>query len=82
MEEAKQSTHNRHQSVQTWIHELSSVESLSNEVNLFQTIKVLDKNIHKEETDICNQSKHYKIEINPIVKNRGTSQFTSTCTCT
>ncbi|CAG2226899.1 unnamed protein product [Mytilus edulis] len=68
MDEAKQNTHKRHQSVQTWIHELSSVESLSNEVNLFQTIKVLDKNIHKEETDICNQSKHYKIEINPIVK--------------
>ncbi|XP_052064427.1 uncharacterized protein LOC127704427 isoform X2 [Mytilus californianus] len=68
MEEAKRNTQKRHQSVQTWIHELSYVESLSNEVNLFQTIKVLDKKIHKEETDICNQRKHYKIEFNPIGK--------------
>ncbi|CAC5361338.1 unnamed protein product [Mytilus coruscus] len=69
MDEGKRNTQKRHQSVQTWINELSSIESVSNEVNLFQTIKVLDKKIHKEETDICKQSKYYKIEFNPIDTN-------------
>ncbi|XP_052064423.1 uncharacterized protein LOC127704425 [Mytilus californianus] len=69
MYEAKRKTQRRQEAVATWINELSSIESISNEVLLFQTIKVMDNKTHIEETNICELSKQNKIEFDSFDTN-------------
>ncbi|XP_052064426.1 uncharacterized protein LOC127704427 isoform X1 [Mytilus californianus] len=69
MDEAKHKTQKGLEAVATWINELSSIETISNEVLLFQTIKVMDNKTHIEETNICELNKQHKIEFDPFDTN-------------
>ncbi|CAG2205534.1 unnamed protein product [Mytilus edulis] len=69
MDEAKHKTQKGLEAVATWINELSSIESISNEVLLFQTIKVMDNKTHIEEINISELNKKHKIEFDPFDTN-------------
>lgn len=69
MNEAKHKTQKGLEAVATWIKELSSIESISNEVLLFQTIKVMDNKTHIEEINISELNKKHKIEFDPFDTN-------------
>ncbi|XP_063400101.1 uncharacterized protein LOC134684723 [Mytilus trossulus] len=69
MDEAKHKTQKGLEAVATWIDELSSIETISNEVLLFQTIKFMNNKTHIEETNINELNKQHKIEFDPFDTN-------------
>ncbi|VDI54559.1 Hypothetical predicted protein [Mytilus galloprovincialis] len=69
MDEAKHKTQKGLAAVATWIDELSSIETIRNEVLLFQTIKFMNNKTHIEETNINELNKQHKIEFDPFDTN-------------
>ncbi|XP_063398183.1 uncharacterized protein LOC134683067 isoform X1 [Mytilus trossulus] len=69
MDEAKHKTQKGLEAVATWIDELSSIETISNEILLFQTIKLMNSKTHIEETNINELNKQHKIEFDPFDTN-------------